>query len=475
MAGGWWKSRPTQYTAYAGVYIIVVAAVLAAINVLTNRYDKSYDSTTNKQFSLSDQTIKVVKGLKQDVQVTYFGPQNDFPGARDVLDQYSGLSPKVKVTYIDPERKPQLAKAAGFRSDAPVLVDSGVRREGAKSLTEEEITGALIRSLKSGERTVCVLSAAGEHTIDETDGGGYSYLKQLLERDNYKVRTETLRPAAPEANKPVAIGQAAAAPVVEVPKDCTVLVVAGPKNDYPAPMVTAIKTYVESGGRALILLDTVVRLGRSEPPSENEALLQVLSGWGVTVNNDLVLDFSGLGQIFNLGPEVPLILKYEPHPITQPLAQVPTVFPLARSLDTKSTDKTSISKLVATTEASVGTNSVPADGRIDPRKGKKGPLTLAAAGTYNSTPQGRFVVVGSSLAAENQFVGSRALDNHDLLVNISDWLSSDEDLISIRPKSPEERPLNLTTRKLNAAFWLSIVVFPLAVVGFGLATWWKRR
>jgi ABC-type uncharacterized transport system involved in gliding motility auxiliary subunit len=475
VATSWLKARPTQYTTYAAVYVIVVAAVLAAINVLTNRYDKSYDATANKQFSLSDQTIKVVKGLKQDVQFTYFGPQTGFPGARDVLDRYSGLSPKAHVTYLDPERKPQLAKAAGFRSDSPVLVDSGVRREGAKSLSEEEITGALIRSLKSGERNVCVLSAAGEHSIDETDASGYSLLKQLLERDNYKVRTETLKPAAPDASKPLAIGQLASAPAVEVPKDCTVLVVAGPKNDYPAPIVTAIKTYVESGGRALFLLDTVVRLGRSEPPTENDALLKLLSDWGVTANNDLVLDLSGVGQIFNLGPEIPFVLQYESHPITQPLTRVPTAFPLARSLEIKSTDKTNVSKLVATTEASVGTNSVPADGRIDPRKGKKGPLTLAAAGTYNSAPPGRFVVVGTSLAAQNSIVGSRPLDNRDLMVNINNWLSSDEDLISIRPKSPEDRPLNLTTRKLNAAFWLSIVVFPLTVVGFGIATWWKRR
>ena len=53
--------------AYAGVYIVVILAVLAAVNFLANRYDKSYDSTANKQFSLSDQTIKVVKGLKNDV------------------------------------------------------------------------------------------------------------------------------------------------------------------------------------------------------------------------------------------------------------------------------------------------------------------------------------------------------------------------------------------------------------------------
>ena len=55
------------------------------------------------------------------------------------------------------------------------------------------------------------------------------------------------------------------------------------------------------------------------------------------------------------------------------------------------------------------------------------------------------------------------------------WLSADEDLISIRPKAPEDRPLNMSAQKLEAVKYLSIFIFPLAVVGFGLATWWKRR
>src|SRR5713101_4725946 len=181
------KSRQTKYGAYMGAYILVILAVLGAVNFLANRYDKSYDSTANKQFSLSDQTIKIVKGLKSDVQLTYFDAQNDFRTARDTLDRYSSLSPRLHVTYIDPERKPQVAKAAGYRSGATIVVESGTRRESAKSLSEEELTGALIRSLKSEERTVCVLSAAGEHSIDETDASGYSLFKQILERDNYKV------------------------------------------------------------------------------------------------------------------------------------------------------------------------------------------------------------------------------------------------------------------------------------------------
>src|ERR1700730_15936460 len=115
MAANWVKSRQSKYAGYAAVYVIVILAVLAAVNFLANRYDKSYDSTANKQFSLSDQTIKQVKNLPRDVQVTYFGPQNDFPAARDVLDRYSALSPKLHVTYVDPERKPVVAKAAGYR------------------------------------------------------------------------------------------------------------------------------------------------------------------------------------------------------------------------------------------------------------------------------------------------------------------------------------------------------------------------
>lgn len=475
MAATWLKARQTQYTAYASVYILVVLGVLAAVNFLTNRYDKSYDSTANKQFSLSDQTMKVVKGLKNDVQFTYFGPQNEFRTARDTLDRYSSLSPKLHVTYIDPERKPQVAKAAGYRSDATVIVESGTRRESAKSLSEEEITGALIRSLKSEERNICMLSAAGERSIDEADGSGYSIFKQLLERDTYKVRAETLRPAASDASKPLAIGQAPAAVSLAVPKDCTVLVVAGPKNDYPAPIVGAIKVYVENGGRSLFLLDTSLRLGDSEPPTENGALLKLLSDWGVTTNDDLVLDLSGVGQLFNLGPEIPLILKYEAHPITQPLTRVPTAYPIARSLDVKPADKISISKLISTTEDSVATTSIGPRGAIDPRKGKKGPLILGVAATYSGTSQGRFVVLGTSRAAQNSLVGARPLGNRDLMVNIVNWLSSDEDLISIRPKAPEDRPLNMTARRLNATFWLSVVVFPLAVVGFGVVTWWRRR
>src|ERR1051326_1947052 len=244
MSHEWLKARQTKFTAYATVFILVTIAVLAALNFLANRYTKSYDSTANKQFSLSDQTIKVVKGLKNDVNVYYFDESSRFPQARDLLDRYSALSPKLKVDFIDPVKKPQQAKEAGYRRDANILVDSGLRKEEAKTLSEEEVTGALIRSLKSGERNVCFVTGSNEHKIDDSDRQGYSAVKDALERNNYKTKSVSLLQSGAQPVVPPAAGGVPAAPppaagTMTVPNDCTVLVVAGPQHDYVPPETDA--------------------------------------------------------------------------------------------------------------------------------------------------------------------------------------------------------------------------------------------
>ena len=156
MASGWLKARQTRYTAYVTLYILIVVGALGLANWLANRHNKSVDTTANKRFSLSDQTEKIVHGLKQDVRVTYFDKTENFPRAKDLLDRYEAISPKLHVDYVDPDKKPQAARAAGIRNYGSILVDAGPRQEEAKSLTEEEVTGAIIRTLKGGERTVCV-------------------------------------------------------------------------------------------------------------------------------------------------------------------------------------------------------------------------------------------------------------------------------------------------------------------------------
>ena len=91
MRADWIKARQTKYSAYVTVYILVILAVLVVANFLANRYDKSYDATANKQFSLSDQTVKAVKGLKKDVTVSVKGKSAYLPFAKKEGNSHPNL------------------------------------------------------------------------------------------------------------------------------------------------------------------------------------------------------------------------------------------------------------------------------------------------------------------------------------------------------------------------------------------------
>ena len=456
----WLKARQTKYSAFVTLYILVIIAVLAAANYLADQRNFSYDSTKNKIYSLSEQTDKVVRGLKEDVSVTYFDRATEFARARDLLDRYANLSHKLKVVYVDAEKSPQLARAMGVRTVPTIYVQAGPKREEAKALTEEEITGALIRALKTGDRNACFVTGSGERGIDDSGRNGLSALNEALEKSNYKTRSITL------VEKP------------EVPKDCTVVVVAGPHLDYTDAEVAAIRTYVENGGRALFMLDPPINTGHGAT-SENPALVKLLDDWGVTVDKDLVLDVSGAGQLFGLGPESPLVTHYESQPIVREMKGSACVFPISRSLETKNSGKTTVDALFTTSADSYATSSLATgEVRIDPKRDKKGPFTLGAAGTYTGgkpDAHGRFVVVSSSTWAGNGVLPARSLGNRDMILNMMDWLASDEDLISIRPREPEDQSFVMTSSQSNLVFYWSIIVMPLAIVLSGVAVWWKRR
>ena len=452
------KARQTKYAAYVTLYMAVVLAAITVANVLGDRYNKTYDSTANKRYSLSDQTAKIVKGLKAPATIYYYDRPTGFKQAQDTLDQYVNLSPKVRVEYVDLEKNPLAAREAGVKSLGTAIVQIGTRKEEAKSLTEEGITGAFIRDLKSNTRTVCFVTGSGEHQVDETGGDGLSRFKSLLEKDGYESKSIDLLMKA------------------EIPSDCTVVVVAGPKGDYQQPEVDAIKKYVEDGGRALFLLNPPLKMGREEI-ADNEALSKLLEAWGVTPDKDLILDLNPIGQLAGLGYQDALVTRYDSHQIVNQMKGTATAFPYSRSLEIKNADKTTVDKLFESSASSLATEKLdtPRINANDP-KNKKGPLTMAAAGTYRTgkeNTQGRFVVVGSSDWVANGFIPFNG--NRDLAMNAINWLASDEELISIRPKDRDDRRITMTRAQLNWLGITSLGILPLAVVIAGVTVWWRRR
>jgi ABC-type uncharacterized transport system involved in gliding motility auxiliary subunit len=452
------KARQTKFAGFAAVYILVVLAIIVVANVLGERYNKSYDGTANKRYSLSEQTAKIVKGLPQDATITYFGMPKSFDRAKDILDEYKNLSSKLHVKYVDVDKEPELARAAGIKNDGVAMVQIGDRKEQARSLTEEGVTGAFIRVLKNNTRTICFVTGSGEHQIDDSERNGYSRFDSLLGKDEYTAKSIDLLQAA------------------EVPKDCTAIVVGGPSSDYQQPEVDAIGKYVESGGRALLMIDPPLKMGHGDI-ADNNALTTLIQSWGVAPDKNLILDLNPLGKLVGVGPEVALVSSYDPHPIVEGMKGTATGFPLSRSLEIKNTDKTSVSKLFSSSASSLATSNLssPEVNPNDP-KNTKGPMVIAAAGTYNTGKEhseGRFVVMGSSSWAANSFISFNG--NRDLALNTMNWLSSDEDLISIRPKEPEDRRLTMTGAQLGWVRTISQFILPLIVVFVGISVWWERR
>ncbi len=444
-------SRQAKQGAQAGVYVIVVIGILGVGNWLAKDYNKTLDVTANKRFTLSDQTKKVVGDLKKEVNVYYFEKSDHYDQARDLFDRYHNLSSNFKVNYVDPDKKPDVARIEGMRNFGEIIIDSGVKKETAKALTEEELTGALIRSLKSGTRTVCFVEGSGEHRVSDTTREGYSTFKEALEKNNYKTQVISL------IEKP------------DVPKECNIVIVGGPKRDYLQPAADALKTYVAGGGNAVVNFDAVLDLP-DQKMGDTPNLSALVAGWGVTMKGDVLIDLGSASRLF--GQLSPVVGSYESHPITRVMGDNASVFPLARGLEAKSPAE----KLFSTSDGSFSlTNPKLPMKEADLDKGAKGPFAVGAAakiGTGNTA--GRVVVLGSSNWIAN-FIMSAPIANRDLSLNVMNWLTSDEELISIRPKEPEDRRLSVTAGGLRGLFFFSIIGLPLFVILTGVSVWWRRR
>jgi ABC-type uncharacterized transport system involved in gliding motility auxiliary subunit len=450
-------ARQAQFGATASIYTLVIIAVLVLVNWLGNRYNKTFDATSNKKFTLSQETKKIVGNIKSDLNITYFDRPTNFEQVRTMLNQYADLSKKVHVKYVDLQKNPTLARSYFVQSAGTAFVEYEGRREAAKAVTEEGLTGALVKSMK-GVRKVCFVSGSGEHPLDETTASGLSQFKTLLQHDNY------------QADKITLLDKTA------VPADCTVVAVVGPRNDYTANEVGALKKYVEGGGRVFFLLDPPLNFGR-ESITENTGLTDLLGSWGVTMDKDLVLEQNPVGQLLGMGPEIPIVSSYESHPIVNDLKDTATGFPISRSMQVKNGDKTTVAKLFSTTDRAIATTKLTSN-EINPNdpNNKKGPFVLGAAGSYNNgdpKKPGRFVVIGSSGFLDNGTVGFQG--NRDLALNTINWLSSDEDLISIRPKETEDRRLNVNQRQMNMFAYTTLIAIPLLIIVSGVMIFLKRR
>src|SRR6188474_1716580 len=204
------SGRQARLGSLAAGSVVVVLAILFAINYLSSRHNKRWDLTAAKQFSLSDQTKKVLQGLQKPVRVRVFGEPDDFTRFHDRLDEYQYQSKQLNIEYIDMVRNPTRANEykPPITASGTVVFEYDGRTERVSSNGEQELTNGLIKVIQGKQHKVYFVQGHGEHSTDTTDRGGYSSIGSALKTDNFE--TDSLVLAQQKA----------------VPDDASILVVA---------------------------------------------------------------------------------------------------------------------------------------------------------------------------------------------------------------------------------------------------------
>jgi gliding motility-associatede transport system auxiliary component len=465
--------RQARYGTISIVGILVGLGIVIAVNYLATRQNKRWDLTENQTFSLSEQSLKILRDLDAPVQFTVYDQDANFDRFRERLDSYDYESDKVNVEYVDIDRNPARAKQAQIQAYGTVVMTYKDRTQRVSNTDEQDITNALIKLVTGQEKKVYFTQGHGEHDTSSSDRAGYSTIGGALGRDNFSVATVVL------------------AQQKDVPADATVLVIAGPRTDFLAPEIDAIKRFVAKGGKVLVLTDP------SQPGAPDLANLRgFLKEWAIDLGDDVVVDASGMGQLFGGDATVPVAASYPPHPITEGF-RVMTAYPLARSIKPVEggTGGKTAQRLVETSAQSWAETDFKslAAGKVDLNEeqgDRPGPIALGAAVSApaseppappaggNASPDGpkpetRIVAMGDSDFVANNAIGIQG--NQDLFLNSVNWLAQQENLIAIRPREAQDRRITLTADQQQRILLLTLLVIPGLVFVGGVYTWWRRR
>lgn len=472
-------TRQARHGGNALLLTVAVIGILVVVNFLATRFYYTWDLTSNQRFTLSNQTVQILEDLEdrgQTVRVSAIFDTTRQP-VQDIerrADEYRRRGATVEFETIDPlvdriafqslaGRIDEQPPISGIVAEAGEPGDEGYRHAVTFTFDEQGFTEAILKATRAEPRTVAFTTGHGEYTVDPgTDGRSYAGITDALAREGATVQSVNL-----------AITDTIAADAV---------VVAGPSRPFQPQEAEALADFVAEGGAVLVLVD----------PEVDAGLGPLLEPWGLGLNDDFVIDpqRSYLSQ-----PGLTAILDdgYGFHSITRDLSgsTTPTVLPGARSIvvGESAPNGGTLTDLLTTSPQAWGETDLGSleDGslRADDQD-LPGPLVVGVVGEGGSEGEGaeagRIVLISNAgLVSDGFFEGlgqigavTGSVANGNVVLNAINWLTLDEELISIRPTEPDDRSLQAPGNP-----WLLVLVtvllLPAVVAGIGFAVWWRRR
>jgi len=514
------RSRTAVRISTISVGIVLASILFAIANYFGWKYHKRFDWTETKLYSLSEKSLNIVGSLDQDIEaVVFLNPADELYGpVTEILSRYEAASPRIGTRSVDAQRNiieaqdligkyalTNLEVVVLDRGDDRRVIEradlaeydySGAQYGQAASMTafkgEQRITSAILELAESRKPKILFTTGHGELSLDDRSATGLWSAQDLLGRDNFELEEWG------------SLGK------LEVPEGTDLVVVAGPTNGFVEPEISLLRSYLDSGGRLLVLLD----------PTLNEqgglveiGLTDLLAEYGVEVGDDLVVDPANPLPFF--GAETIFVSDYGIHPLTRSLmqAQAPVIIPLARSVGAGDpVDDLDVVELLRTTAEGWGETDLANLDRVEKSDSDlAGPVPIGVAVTVasggedpqeletedldgdpgedaaaidvsadggagevatDSNPM-RLVVIGDSDFVTDGQLPNAA--NATLFADMMNWLVERESLLGIPPKTPEESKLNLTRGQLWNVTLLVMLVLPGLAVILGIWIYLRRR
>ncbi|MES2965527.1 MAG: GldG family protein, partial [Bdellovibrionota bacterium] len=275
--------KTTKHGMNMGALILVALVAITCVNVLAVRYEKKWDWTTDKLFSLSDQSMKAARGLKADTEIVLLyrpgepAAENIDRNVKDLVDLFGNSTDKIKFSVYNALRRPDVAKKYEYTFGPFALYAvQGEQRVKIDQPTEEGVTRALLRFGRDRKKVLYFLTGHGERDIEAKDADGLSQVKDEL-LVTYDVRTMRL----------FDVGNV-------VPEDAAAVAIVRPLQQFLDVEIQGLRDYAKRGGHLFIAIDPGIK--------HNLALLT--KSFGVEFRNDYVLDVRS--QMIQSGPQTVL-------------------------------------------------------------------------------------------------------------------------------------------------------------------------
>ncbi|MBM2809302.1 MAG: putative rane protein [Chloroflexi bacterium] len=459
--------RESRYGSNATLLTVAFIGILVIANVLAIRFHYRWDLTAQRDFSLSESTLKILSEMPQPVHATaYFsGGLADRAKTEQLLKEYEARSGgKLTWEVVDTFSEPGRARAAGVNVDGTTKFRMGDRVQDTITPDEAHLTTALIKLVNPTPLKVYFITGHGERELDKFDESGYSELKTQVQADNYVVEPVNLLATR------------------QVPADAAAIIIAAPKSPYVDDELAAINRYLDAKGRLILMVDPL------QPQANVD---QIIKRWDLTIGQGVAIDaVSSLPQ----DPTTILVQRYGLSPIVKDLAAF-TVLPFVTSVDIPNLIKRSVdvSALAMTVnDRSWLETDIATALRFDEGVDKRGPLTLAVSVEEVENPpaqdeqplpgftdpnkrvKNRAVIIGTSELVTNGLI-KQPFGNRDFFLNSLNWVTQTDQLITTRPRIEERRSLFLTPQQSNFVSFSSFLFFPLIILGIGGVIWWTRR